>query len=76
MEHVRSTSPAGRLLEHTLKLDRDTKRYSVRWDEVTVEEAMALDILEDERGKWEREESERRAEEAEQERRMGPRRPH
>lgn len=69
IEHVRATSAAGRLLERTLELEFDTKHFRVDWADVTAEEVQALKILEQERGKWQAEDQERRREEWEEQRR-------
>lgn len=62
LEFVRETSEAGRLLERVLGLDWDSKRFNFDLEKVTCEDARALKILEQERNKWEKEESERKEE--------------
>lgn len=70
IEHARAISAAGRLLERVLDLDFDTQRFKIGWDDVTCEEASALKILVQERNKWEREDADKKREEAELDRRM------
>ena len=58
IEHVRSHSAAGALLERVLELDFDAKHFRIGWDEVTAEEAWGLKVLDQERGKWQKEDTE------------------
>jgi hypothetical protein len=48
-------------------LEFDCKHFAVPWTDVTAEEAWALKVLEQERGKWEKEQSDERAEQQRQE---------
>ena len=68
VNHIRETSPAGRLLERVLDLDFDTQRFQVDWSDISAEEAAALKILAQERDKWNREETDRQRDEAERQR--------
>ena len=49
LEHVRSHSRAGRLVDRILQLEFDSKYFSVPWSEVNAEEVKALEIMKDER---------------------------
>ena len=70
LDHARSTTAAGRLLERVLTLDANSKHLSYGPDDVTVEEAQALRVLDGERSKWEKELSDRRREDWEMEQRV------
>ena len=70
LERVRERSEAGRLLERVLELDFDTQRLKIGWDEITCEEDAGLKILVQERTKWQNEETSRKQEEAEAQRRI------
>ena len=69
IEYRRAVSPAGRLLERVLELDFDLKHFKLTLSDITVEERDALSILEQERSKWDKEESDRRRDEWDQQRR-------
>ena len=58
LEYVRAHSNAGRLFERLLELEFDTKHFSVPWSDVTVEEQRGLQLLEEERDKYRRQQSE------------------
>jgi predicted RNA-binding Zn-ribbon protein involved in translation (DUF1610 family) len=69
LSYIRSHSHAGRLFERVLELEFDTKNFSVPWSDVTAEEVKGLQILKDERDRYQRE----RAKEEEEARRNGVR---
>ena len=55
LEHVRAHSNAGRLFERVLELEFDTANFAVPWSEVTAEEVKGLQVLKDERDRYQRE---------------------
>jgi len=55
LDHVRSNSSAGRLLERVLQLDFNTEHFAVSWADVSAEEVRGLQILKEERNRWDRE---------------------
>jgi hypothetical protein len=67
---MRVRSDAGRLLDRVLDIEFDLDKLQVGWGEVTCEEVSALRILSQERRKWEKEEGDRRREDAEMEARV------
>ena len=60
VEHYRSITQAGRLLDRVLDLDFDMKHLHIPWSDVTAEEVMGIKILDQERDKWQRETVEQR----------------
>ena len=59
LEYVRAHSQAGRQLERILELEFDTAHFSIPWHEVTSEEVKGLQILKEERDRYQREVAER-----------------
>ena len=55
LEYVRAHSAAGRLFERVLELEFDCAHFAVPWDEVTAEEVKGLQVLQDERERYQRE---------------------
>jgi hypothetical protein len=55
MEYVRTHSNAGRLFERVLELEFSCNNFVVPWSDVTAEEAVGLQILKDERDRYQRE---------------------
>lgn len=55
IEHIRMTTPAGRLLERVLELDFDSQKFKVDLGAVTMEEREGLKILMQERAKFDKE---------------------
>lgn len=55
LEYVRTHSHAGRLFERVLELEFDATNFSIPWHEVTAEEVKGLQILKDERERYNRE---------------------
>lgn len=70
IEHQRARTQSGRLLERVLEHEFDCKHYVVDPSAVDVEVREGLKILEQERGKWEKETRERQEEEREEQRRL------
>ena len=62
VEYQRSVSAAGRLLERMLDL-RFELEAGVPTPDITCEEAMALRVMKDETGKWEREQMDKQRQE-------------
>lgn len=60
LERMRAQSPAGQLFERVLELEFACENFEVPWGEVTAEEVKGLQILRDERSKYQRELDERR----------------
>ena len=61
LEHVRAHSAAGRLFERVLELEFACDNFSVPWADVTAEEVKGLQILKDERDRFQRERNKRPA---------------
>lgn len=55
LEYVRAHSGAGRLFERVLELEFDCDHFAVPWGDVTAEEVRGLQILKEERARYERE---------------------
>ena len=70
LDHLRSTTAAGRLLERALDLEFDTGKFKIDWDDVDCELREALRILVHERAVREQELFKRRDEESEERRRV------
>lgn len=66
VEYYRGRSAAGRLLERVLEHEFDTKHYRVEAGEVDVEVREGLKMLEQERGKFDKEGREERDREMEE----------
>jgi hypothetical protein len=54
---VRSHSRAGRLFERILELEFDCTTFAVPWSDVTAEEVRGLQVLQEERERYRREQS-------------------
>ena len=54
LEYVRAHSAAGRLFERVLELEFACDNFAVPWADVTAEEVKGLQILKDERDRFER----------------------
>ena len=55
LDDARNYSHAGRLFERLLELEFDAHHFSIPWTEVTVEEVKGLQILKEERERYQRE---------------------
>ena len=55
LEYVRAHSSAGRLFERVLELEFDCAHFAVPWHEITAEEVKGLQVLKDERDRYQRE---------------------
>lgn len=55
LDHARSHSAAGRLFERVLELEFDAAHFSIPWSDVTAEEVRGLQILKEERERYQRE---------------------
>ena len=55
LEYVRAHSAAGRLFERMLELEFDCAHFAVPWGEVTAAEVKGLQVLQDERERYQRE---------------------
>lgn len=58
LEYVRAHSSAGRLFERVLELEFDCANFAVPWNEVTAEEVKGLQVLKEERDRYQREQME------------------
>jgi hypothetical protein len=70
IEYQRATSSAGRLLDRVLEIKADMES-GVIVPPITTDEAMALRVMREENGKWDRESTDKRREEWELEQRAG-----
>jgi hypothetical protein len=57
LDHARTHSNAGRLFERLLELEFDAAHFSIPWSDVTAEEVRGLQILKEERARWQREQA-------------------
>jgi hypothetical protein len=55
LDHARTHSNAGRLFERLLELEFDAAHFSIPWSDVTAEEVRGLQILKEERDRYQRE---------------------
>jgi predicted RNA-binding Zn-ribbon protein involved in translation (DUF1610 family) len=55
LDDARAHSHAGRLFERVLELEFDTAHFSIPWSDVTAEEVRGLQVLKDERDRYQRE---------------------
>ena len=55
LDHVRSTSAAGQLLERVFHLEFVTTNFSMDWGLVSAEEVQGLRALKEERDRWQAE---------------------
>ena len=51
---VRHAKSAGRLFERVLELEFDCAHFAVPWHEITAEEVKGLQVLKDERDRYQR----------------------
>jgi hypothetical protein len=54
LEYVRAHSDAGRLFGRVLELEFACDHFAVPWSDVTAEEVKGLQVLKDERNRYER----------------------
>jgi len=59
LDYARSHSSAGRLFERVLELEFDAANFSIPWSDVTAEEVRGLQILKDERDRYQREQAQK-----------------
>ncbi len=57
LDYVRSHSASGRLFERVLELEFDAAHFSIPWSDVTAEEVRGLQILKEERDRYQREQA-------------------
>ncbi len=55
LDYARTHSNAGRLFERLLELEFDAAHFSIPWSDVTAEEVRGLQILKEERNRYQRE---------------------
>jgi predicted RNA-binding Zn-ribbon protein involved in translation (DUF1610 family) len=55
LDYARTHSHAGRLFERVLELEFDAVHFSIPWSDVTAEEVRGLQILKEERDRYQRE---------------------
>lgn len=67
LEEVRSQGHLGRLMDYVLRLDFNADTFNISWDQVSAEEVLGLQILRDERRKYqlEKQDEERQRQEEE-----------
>jgi predicted RNA-binding Zn-ribbon protein involved in translation (DUF1610 family) len=54
LDYVRAHSGAGRLFERVLELEFDCLHFAVPWNDVTAEEVKGLQVLKEERDRYQR----------------------
>ncbi len=59
LDDARARSAAGRLFERLLELEFDAAHFSIPWSDVTAEEVRGLQILKEERDRYQREQLEK-----------------
>jgi predicted RNA-binding Zn-ribbon protein involved in translation (DUF1610 family) len=59
LDYARSHSNAGRLFERLLELEFDAAHFSIPWSDVTAKEVRGLQILKEERDRYQREQSQK-----------------
>ena len=59
LDHARTHSNAGRLFERLLELEFDAGHFSIPWSDVTAEEVRGLQILKEERDRYQREQAQK-----------------
>jgi len=59
LDDLRDGSSSGRLFERLLELEFDAAHFSIPWSDVTAEEVRGLQILKEERDRWQREQMEK-----------------
>jgi len=57
LDDARVHSAAGRLFERLLELEFDAARFSILWSDVTAEEVRGLQILKEERDRYQRDQA-------------------
>jgi hypothetical protein len=55
LEYVRAHSAAGRLFERVLELEFACTNFAVPWSEITAEEVKGLQVIKEERERYQRE---------------------
>jgi hypothetical protein len=70
VEHYRTQTPTGHLLERVLEHEFDCKHYRIEPGDVSAEVREGLKILEGERSRWERDTHEKRQQEWEEKQRL------
>jgi len=60
LDYARTHSHAGRLFERVLELEFDAAHFSIPWSDVTAEEVRGLQILKEERERYQREQMQKR----------------
>jgi len=59
LDYARTHSNAGRLFERLLELEFDATHFSIPWSDVTAEEVRGLQILKEERDRYQREQAQK-----------------
>ena len=59
LDYARSHSSAGRLFERVLELEFDAAHFAIPWSDVTAEEVRGLQILKEERDRYQREQAQK-----------------
>jgi len=59
LDYARLHSNAGRLFERLLELEFDAAHFSIPWSDVTAEEVRGLQILKEERDRYQREQAQK-----------------
>ena len=59
LDYARTHSNAGRLFERLLELEFDAAHFSIPWTDVTAEEVRGLQILKEERDRYQREQAQK-----------------
>ena len=60
LDDARAHSNAGRIFERVLEMDFAAEHFSIPWSDVTVEEARGIQILKEERNRYQREQAQKR----------------
>ena len=60
LDDARTCSNAGRLFERLLELEFDAAHFDIPWTDVTAEEVRGLQILKEERDRYQREQAQQR----------------
>ena len=61
LDYARTHSSAGRLFERVLELEFDATHFAIPWSDVTAEEVRGLQILKEERDRYQRDQSQKPA---------------
>jgi hypothetical protein len=59
LDEARAHSHSGRLFERLLDLEFDASHFSIPWSDVTAEEVRGLQILREERDRYQREQAQK-----------------